>query len=138
MKIKYSWDVVKVTISGGGGTSYGAYKIGDDPTTNLDIFWSLIPLWGFIWLGIGLLGAVFVLVPPLMKLVNMEPINAPLSLIGLIAGLIATIVEYNLFLLLFLLEDWKTFSTELNFILQSCFIIGWVALIIGSYFPTKD
>ena len=105
--------------------------------SNLEIIWTILPLWGLVFLGLGFLGAVLVVIPPLMKLGNAQPIEAPLGLIGLIAGLVATGVEYGLFLLLWLLEDWGEQAPNINIILLGSFIIGWIALIIGYYFSTK-
>ena len=138
--ISYDWHWDVFTTSTAGVSVDVAYA--DLPGgSDFEFIWGILPIWGLAWLGLGLIGAILVLVPPLMKLGNMEPPGAPLGLIGLLAGLIATVVEYGLFLILFLLEDWDaTFgiTPDLNIILLGCFVIGWVGLIVGYYFPTRE
>lgn len=99
--------------------------------------WLLIPFWGPFWLMLGTLGAVLVLIPPLMKIGKKEPIKIPLGLIGLLIGLIATMVEYGLFILLFILEDWMLLSPHINLFILGCFIFGWISLVNGYRYPRK-
>jgi len=135
--IDFYWDEMTVTvfpISIGIGYD-DCLNIGTE--SNLEIIWRILPLWGLVFLGLGLIGAVLVAIPPLMKLGNSQPIETPLAKIGLVTGLIATVVEFSLFLILWLFEDWGEPAPNINIILLGCFIIGWIALIIGYYFPTK-
>jgi ABC-type branched-subunit amino acid transport system ATPase component len=103
----------------------------------IHLIWLIIPLWSSIWLGLGILGAVLVLIPPLMKIGKKEPIKIPLGLIGLIIGLIATMVQYGLFFLLWLVEDWGDISPHLNIFILGCFIFGWISLVNGYRYPRK-
>jgi hypothetical protein len=48
-----------------------------------------------------------------------------------------TIIQYSLFLILWLFEDWGDTRPDINIVLLGFFVIGWLALIIGYYFPTK-
>ena len=104
---------------------------------NILSIWLLIPLWSSIWLGLGILGTVLVLIPPLMKIGKHKPIKIPLGLIGLIFGLVATVVEYGLFFLLWIIEDWGELSPHINIFVLSCFIIGWISLVNGYRYPRK-
>ena len=138
----FFWDEYS---SGGIGIAYdtmvdvwklGAALGGEEP---FEIIWTIIPLWGLVFLGLGLLGAVLVAIPPLMKLGNMDPIEAPLGLIGLIAGLVATGVEEILFIIAGLMEPNLEGGLEnLGFLVLIFLIVGWAALIIGYYFPTRE
>ncbi|MHA2202464.1 MAG: hypothetical protein ACW991_02130 [Candidatus Hodarchaeales archaeon] len=47
-------------------------------------------------------------------------------------------IEYGLFVVLWLFEDWRGEPAEINFIILGCFIIGWVALITGGVFMNKE
>ncbi len=145
LKFDFYWDVVSMKSSTWGftQTTTAAYTDFTSEFTDLEIIWNLIPLWGIIGLVIGLLGVVLVLIHPMKKLRNIESTNTSLSVIGLIAGLIATGVEYGLFILLFFLEDWETLLNEtsppeLNIILLVCFVIGWIALVVGYNYTTKE
>lgn len=111
--------------------------------------WLIIPLWGPIWLTLGILGTGLLLISPTMNIRNKEPIKFPLGKIGLIIGLIGTVVQYSLFLLVLILEDWGEFAPHINLLILSCFIIGWISLINGyrytrktiekiSHIPTED
>jgi len=99
--------------------------------------WLIIPLWNSIWLTLGILGTVLLLIPPLMNIRKKEPIKFPLGLIGLIIGLVATGVQYCLFLLLWVLEDWGEFSPHINLFILGCFIFGWILLVNGYRYPRK-
>lgn len=133
----YYWDVIKARRS---SSSYVETVAG--AKFDFEIIWQIIPVWGPIWLIFGLLGAVLVSIPPLMKLRKMKPIKTPVGLIGLIIGLAGTIVEYGLFFLLWFLEwfldDWGKKAPYFNLIILGCFIIGWVALVIGYRYPMKS
>ncbi len=142
LKFNFNWDNILVRQSAFGitETTSGAYT---DLTSDIEIIWNLISIWGIIWLITGFLGVVLVLIHPIKKLKNIESTNKSLSVIGLIATLIATVVEYGLFLLAFLLEDWETITSgvpppKLNIIILGCFVIGWIALVIGYYYTTKE
>lgn len=109
---------------------------GDEP---FEIIWQIIPLWGLVFLGLGLLGAVLVAIPPLMNLGNMDPIEAPLAKIGLVAGLVATVVEEVLFIIAGLMEPNLEGGLENLGLLALVFlIVGWAALILGYYFQAKE
>lgn len=94
-----------------------------------EIIWRIVPLWGLIWLILGFIGAVLMVLPAFQKLQGQKPIKV--AKIGLIIGLVATVVEYGLFIVAWVLEEWETTTPNINIILLGCFIIGWIGLIIG-------
>ena len=85
---------------------------------------------------LGILGTILVFIPSLQKSLNKNPIKT--WKIGLILGLIGTIIEYGLFIVIWLLEDWRVEPANINFVLFGCFVIGWLALIIGTFFVNKE
>ncbi|MFX1283559.1 MAG: hypothetical protein ACFFB5_07885 [Promethearchaeota archaeon] len=139
MKVDYHWNVIITSMNGyTDAISYAEMGTG---SSDIAIIWGLIPLWGYLWFGLGIIGAVLVTIPPLMRLLDVQPIITPVRPIGLIVGFIATLVELGLFFLIWLLEDWgisEMGQPDLNFILVGCFFLGWVALIIAYSFPEKQ
>ncbi|MHA1940514.1 MAG: hypothetical protein ACW97P_02170, partial [Candidatus Hodarchaeales archaeon] len=95
---------------------------GQQPT---EIVWTIIPLWGFAFLGLGFLGAILVLVPALQKMMGSEPMGV--AFYGFLAGLVGTLVEFALFLVAGLLDgDLMGGGIEdVNFILLGMFVVGW-------------
>ncbi|MFX0051141.1 MAG: hypothetical protein ACFE8U_07585, partial [Candidatus Hermodarchaeota archaeon] len=83
----------------------------------MEVIWQIIPLWGFVWILLSFLGAILVIIPAVQKLFGQKPTK--IWIIGLVIGLIGTIIEYGLFIILWLLEDWSEWPIppELNFIL---------------------
>ncbi|MFX0152831.1 MAG: hypothetical protein ACFFAJ_18765 [Candidatus Hodarchaeota archaeon] len=101
-----------------------------------ELIWQIIPLWGLVWLVLGIVGAVLLLLPAFQKLQGQKPIRV--GKIGLAIGLIATVGEYGLFIIAWVLEDWETTTPNINIILLACFVIGWIGLIIGYIFAKKE
>jgi hypothetical protein len=111
-------------------------KVQRDEALSLEVIWQIIPFWGFVWIALGVLGAVLVVIPAVQKIFGQQ--SSKIWIIGIVLGFIGTIVEYGLFIVLWLLEDWKEPSgPEINLLLLGCFIIGWVAFIIGAFFVRK-
>ena len=138
--IDFFWDEVS---AGGIGIGYDIYLdllkltgafLGQEPT---EILWTLIPLWGFVFLGVGLLGAVLVAIPAFQLMSGSDPMNT--GFIGLIAGLVATVVEFALFAIVGILDtDLMGGGGDINFVLLGLFVVSWVALIIGYIFVKKE
>jgi len=101
------------------------------------IFWLLIPLWGSIWFILGIIGTALLLIPPILNIREKEPLKLNLGLIGLIFGFGATVGQYVLFLLVWILEDWGEFSPHINLFILGCFIFGWISLVNGYRYPRK-
>jgi len=136
----FFWDEFMAETPLGYDTLLDNWKSRGEP---LEILWTIIQLWGLVFLGLGLIGAVLVVIPPLMQLGNMDPIKAPLAKIGLIAGLVGTVVEEILFILGGLLEPSLQFhdipyGSWIGLPVLIFLIVGWAALIVGYYFPTRE
>ena len=101
---------------------------GQKPT---EILWTIIPLWGFAFLGLGILAAILVIVPALQKMSGSEPIGV--AFYGFLAGFIGTFIEFTLFLVAGLIDgDLMGGGLDnVNFILLGMFVVSWVALFFG-------
>jgi hypothetical protein len=130
----FFWDEV---TAGPIGMAYDMYYdileiagglLGQQPT---EILWTIIPLWGFAFLGLGTLGAILVIIPALQKMMGSEPMNV--AFYGFLAGFIGTFVEYALFLIVGLLDgDLMGGGLEnVNLILIGMFVVGWIGLFFG-------
>ncbi|PWI48186.1 hypothetical protein CEE45_07710 [Candidatus Heimdallarchaeota archaeon B3_Heim] len=105
--------------------------------SSIQIIWDIAGLWMFVFIGLGLIGFLLVAIPPVQKLAGMEPMN--LGFFGLIAGLVATVVHYLLIVLGALLDEAFEGGIEnLNLIMLVLMIVGWVALIVGYIYGSKD
>ncbi len=96
------------------------------------IFWQLIDIWQWILLLGGLAALVLVILPPLFVMRGTEletPVD--LGLLGFIIGLIASGIEWLLFILAWQLEDWVT-SPDLGFILLILNFVGFVVLYLAA------
>ncbi|MFX1424692.1 MAG: hypothetical protein ACFFB2_20415 [Promethearchaeota archaeon] len=133
--VDYYWDKVTGSILGI-SLDYTYNQYVDQGELSAEIIWQIIPLWGLIWLILGIIGVVLVILPAFQKLLDQEPIRV--GKIGLGAGLIATVGEYGLFIIAWVLEDWETTTPNINIILLACFVIGWIGLIIGYIFAMKE
>ncbi len=124
------------------------------------LIWQMIHLWGPIWIILGLIGAVLVVLPAFQKILGQKSVEVAVipvfqkllgqkevegAKIGLILGLVTTGVEFGLFILAWFFSKGsrpfihKIFiNFHLNFNLLGCFVIGWVGLIIGYVFTTKE
>ena len=98
--------------------------------SQLEIIWDIIPIWGQIFMDFGILGAVLTSLPHIKVQSKTKQGNTLCTFLGLVTGLIATGVEYGLFLKVWLFEDWGE-QPDLNYILVACFILGWMGLIVG-------
>jgi hypothetical protein len=135
-KIDYYWDVVEGTL-GGLSIEFNYPDYVDQSDLSAEFIWQIIPLWGLLWIILGLLGTVLVAIPAVQKLSGQEP--SKIWNFGVIIGLIGTMVEYGIFIAAWLLEDWAgETQPEINLILLGCFVIGWIAIIIGAMFIRKE
>ncbi len=102
--------------------------MGQEPT---EIIWTIIPLWGLVFLGLGLLGTLLVAIPALQKMTDSEPMSV--AFYGFLAGFIGSLVEFALFLVAGLLDgDLMGGGIEdVNFILLGMFVVAWIALFFG-------
>jgi len=133
-KFDYFWDQVTGSLMGLSiNFTYDEYVQQGD--LSAEFIWQIIPIWGLIWIILGLIGAVLVLLPAFQKFQGQKPIEV--AKIGLVIGLIATIVEYGLFIVALILEEWETTTPNINIILLGCFVIGWIGLIVGYVFTAK-
>jgi hypothetical protein len=119
--------------------------------SEIEILWTITSLWGFVFLGLGIIGSLLVVIQGILKFKDSE--GSTLGLLGFIAGFVATAVEYVLFIVTTLLEENLKSGLEnlniilvmsleggfenLNLILVIFFIIGWIALFIGYFFTRK-
>ena len=135
------WDKM---VSSTGGISVGV-EYGDvvdlwaafGSPSNIEIIWTIIPLWGFAFIGLGLLGAVLVAIPALQKFGDMEA--SGFGTIGLILGLVASVVEILLFAIVGLLEENLDGGIEnFGWIVIILSVVGWVGLFIGNMYGSKD
>jgi hypothetical protein len=112
-----------------------------EPSTAL--IWQIIHLWGLIWILFGLIGAVLVMLPAFQVLQEQKPVNV--AKIGFVLGLVATGVEFGLFILAWVFSNsTRGFSLSnarnlyINFLLLDCFVIGWIGILVGYVFTTKE
>ncbi|MHA2174730.1 MAG: zinc ribbon domain-containing protein [Candidatus Hodarchaeales archaeon] len=132
--IDFFWDEITV------GTMI-FFKVGisySDMTTlssdlNYEFIWKLIPIWGIIYVTFGIFGAILIAYPGLQVLRGTSRSDKPISLFGLLAGLVGTGVEYLLFVFLWQGENWGSEKPEINGIILLCFIIGWITLFWGYF-----
>ncbi len=140
--IDFFWDEMSVSVSFiEVGFSYSDFSSTFGFASNVQFVWDLLPIWGFLFLILGILGAVLVAITPLQQLGGSQPSESSYGRNGLIVALIGTGVEYSLFLILWAFEDWGT-RPDLNLIILGCFILGWIALSWGhsaaAAIPTSD
>ena len=106
-----------------------------------ELIWRIIHLWGPIFIILGIIGAGLVVLPAFQKLQGHK--TADVAKVGLIIGLVATGVEFGLFLILWIFSTNtgmlnNATNLTINFFLLGCFVIGWIALIVGSVFAPKN
>jgi hypothetical protein len=102
-----------------------------------ELIWQIIHLWGPIWIILGLIGAGLVVLPSFQKLRGQKPVEV--AKFGLIIGLFATVVEFGLFILALIFSNIHVIPyLNINFLLLGCFVIGWIGLIVGYVFTTKE
>ena len=136
--IDFFWDEIVV------GTMV-FFKVGvsySDMTTvsediNYEVIWKIIPIWGIIYIVIGICGAILIAYPGIQVLWGSSKSDKPVSLYGLFAGLVGTGVEYLLFIFLWQFENWGSSKPDLNVIILICFIIGWIVLLWGYFSSIK-
>lgn len=150
------WD--KFSTHFGGGTQLETsfetllnYWEGRGTPSEIEILWTITSLWGFVFLGVGIIGSLLVVIQGILKFKDLE--GSTLGFLGFIAGFVATAVEYVLFTAITFLEENLKNGIEnrnsilvmsmeggianLNLILVIFFIIGWIALFIGYFFTRK-
>jgi hypothetical protein len=128
------WDGAGIKMT---GVPVQTSSFSDFVSPNMQIIWDIAALWMFVFIGIGLLGFLLVLIPPVQKLAGMEP--AGLGTIGLLLGLVATVVHYLLIVLGALLDEAFTGGVEnLNIIVLVLMVVGWAGLFVGKIFGSRD
>lgn len=135
--INYYWDIIKVSHPEVSVPDLNYLDYIDQVDLTAEIIWRLIPLWGLLWIILGIIGAVLVVIPAVQKILGQEP--SKIWKIGVIVGLIGTMIEYGLFIAAIFLEDWEEGATlSINIFLLGFFLVGWIAIIIGGMFIGDD
>ncbi len=134
--ISGEWYWNEVSISGmiSREMSYPEYVAQNDELSGL---WLTIGDWGLFWIVLGFFGAFCIILPSIRKFPEKPIIGVIVPTIGLITGLLATVVEFGLFFLVLNEEDWGATTPDLNLVLLACFILGWIVFIISYYFSLK-
>ncbi len=128
------WDGAGLKMTGVPGTSM---DFADFASPNMQIIWDIAALWMFVFIAVGFIGFLLVALPPVQKLAGMEPLG--FGTIGLLLGLVATVVHYLLIVLGALLDDNFTGGIEnLNIITLVLMVVGWAGLFIGNMFGSRD
>ncbi len=101
--------------------------------SNVEFIWTLLDLWQWIFIFGGIAALILVISPEVVsktrgKLPELPP---SLGLIGFIIGIIASGVEWLLFILVWMLEDWVN-QPDLGIGLMILNIIGFVALYLAA------
>ena len=130
----FMWDGLQ--MAAGGVTATTAYTDLVDSwdlmgtPSNIEIVWTIIPLWGFVFIGLGLIGALLVLIPAIQKMTGSDPMG--IAFYGFLAGFIATFVEVLLFVIVGLMEENLDGGIEnFGWITIGLIVVGWVALFFG-------
>lgn len=148
-KYDFFWDRVRVSRLGASvSQSYETWMSNLAVDLKVEFLWKFIPLWGNIFLILGICAVILVAIPPVLYLTNNQQKKLPFVKIGALLGLIGTSIEYLLFLLLLFLEDPNAFLTletpaepldvGINIFLFGFFVIGWVSLLGGSMMANKE
>ncbi len=97
------WWASEVKESGDSSTSSISYDSVE--SAHQDILWTVLHYWQWLLLLGGLVSVALVIIPPLMEIQEKETL-VPLNHLGLIIGLVVSGIEWLLFILLRILEDW--------------------------------
>ncbi|MHA1228848.1 MAG: hypothetical protein ACTSPV_19155 [Candidatus Hodarchaeales archaeon] len=134
-KVDYFWDQITGSVMGLSlNLTYD--QLVQQGDSAVELIWQIIPIWGLIWIVLGVIGAILVGITAFQKLQGQKQIGV--AKIGLVIGLVATLGEYGLFFLALALEKWDSTTPNINIILLGCFVIGWVGLILGYVYATKN
>ncbi len=128
-RIVYYWDPVT--------DSFELLSINFRYDRSTEFIWRLISLWGLFWVIGGFIGVVLVIIPAFQAHSGQKPMKVAKS--GVIIGIFVTLVEYGLFIIAgasLYVEEWETI--QINIILLVCFVIGWIALIVGYSYTMKE
>ena len=147
-KYDFLWNRIKISRLGESLSQSYDIWIKDITNPKIELVWKIIPVWGIFWLIMGICAAILVVIPPVLYLTNNPQKKLPFPKIGLIFGLVGTMIEFILFFLLLLFENQNAFLTleqpgqpldiGVNLILLGFFIIGWISLIAGSVIANKE
>jgi hypothetical protein len=75
--------------------------------------------------------------PVFQKLLGQKPVEV--AKFGFILGLVATVVEFGLFILARIFSNIHNIPyLNINFLLLGCFVIGWIGLLVEYVFSTKE
>ncbi|MFX0114422.1 MAG: hypothetical protein ACFFB3_07730, partial [Candidatus Hodarchaeota archaeon] len=97
-----------------------------------DTFWKFLDVWQYFFLLGGLLALVLIIIPSFIDLRGTKPPNINLRFFGLISGLIASGVEWFLFVVIYFFYDWRPYSSpDFGFPLIITNIIGFIALYLA-------
>ncbi|MFX1512717.1 MAG: hypothetical protein ACFFCQ_09035 [Promethearchaeota archaeon] len=102
-------------------------KLGEN---DWSLFWQLLELWQWVLLFGGLAALILVIVPQVRAMRGKE-VAAPLALIGFLVGLVASGIEWFLYIMVWSLEDWAT-QPDLGILLLILNIIGFILLFLAA------
>ncbi len=108
--------------------------------SEVEFLWTLLDLWQWIFLVGGIVALVLVIISEIITITGgkQPDLRVSLNSLGFIIGLIASGVEWLLFLLIWVLEDWDTLISgmsnqpDLGFILLILNVVGVIALYLAA------
>jgi hypothetical protein len=87
---------------------------------------------------------LLVVLPALRISLNKPPLTAPYKKCGFFIGFVATFIEYLLFIIVWLLEDWGEMfhstgwgSPTISILMLGSFVIGWVTFGLTYHYASR-
>ncbi len=132
-KAKYFASGHKAGYDEGNQTSIGYDYFANVREGDVEWLYTLLDLWQWVFVLGGIAALTLVIIPEVVTKTGGELPELPVSvgLIGFIIGVIASGVEWLLFILVWMLEDWAN-QPNIGFFLLILNFIGFVALYIAA------
>lgn len=127
--LNFMWNGFEATS--GGITANISYSLWDSLYGSYlqSSVWSLLPISGPLWI-IGSLIGTLLLVFSAVSIYSTGKLENKLPLVGFLVCIISAIIEYGLFILIIITEDWAQ-TPQINILYFLCYIIGLGCLVLS-------
>ncbi len=142
-RMDFYWNTIEWSNALGSG-SKSLLSIAFD--SGLGLIWIAVQIWGIIWI-LSQIVAVFLLIIPIINRIKIERSRKiELTKLGFKIGLIGVGVEYLLYLILIIFENWELgFETyvvrkapSINLFLLFCLALAWLMYYLGYSSVTSE
>ncbi len=135
-RVDFYWNIMEYSSQSGSG-SKNLIEVALD--SNVGLIWIFIQVWGLIWIVTQIVAAALLILPIIDK-VNIEKSRKiELTKIGLKIGLVGTGIEYLLYIIVLIFENWEldfgayslAETPSINLFLVVGFALAWFMYYLG-------